>query len=116
MNADRRHLGHVCLALLVECNHIGEISDSSHTKLTEALKHMQAQEYWQLKNQERHEGKNASTDTQLAICRAALPALEAAAAALAEDDFTEVIRHLTTAITTDGSTPKKRRTTRGKAT
>lgn len=117
MNADRRHLGHVCIALLMECNHIGEIADASHTKLSEALKHMQAQEYWQLKNQERHEGKNASTDTQLAICRLALPALEAAAKALAEDDFTEVIRHLTTAITTDGTVPKnKRRTTRGKAT
>ncbi|QCW22324.1 hypothetical protein SEA_CHEPLI_56 [Microbacterium phage Chepli] len=116
MNADRRQIGHVCLALLVECNHFGEISDSSHTKLSEALKHMQSAEYWQLKNQERHEGKNASTDSQLAICRAALPALEAAVAALAEDDFNEVIRHLTTAITTDGSTPKKRRTTRGKTT
>lgn len=102
-------MGQVCIALLHECNEIGLIADASHVAVTDALKHMQQAEYWQLKNQERHEGKNASTDTQLAICRVALPALEAALKAWNSDDFAEVIIQLNLAITTDGKRPRRAR-------
>lgn len=109
MNADRRMIGQVCISLLHECNEIGLIADASHVAVTDALKHLQQAEYWQLKNQERHEGKNASTDAQLAVCRVALPALEAAVAAWNKDDFSEVIDQLNVAITTDGKKPRKSR-------
>lgn len=113
MNADRRMIGQVCIALLHECNEIGLIADASHVAVTDALKHLQQAEYWQLKNQERHEGKNATTDDQLAICRVALPALEAAITAWNQDDFGEVITQLSLAITTDGKRPRKSRRKRG---
>jgi hypothetical protein len=109
MNADRRHTGSVCIALLLECHHIGEISDESHTTISEALSSMQQAEYWQLKNQERYEGRNASTDQQLRVCRVALPALEAALAAWNQDDFDTTIEQLRLAVTTDGTTQKKTR-------
>jgi hypothetical protein len=107
VNTDRRQACEVTIALLVECHHVGLISDESHVAVTNMLHHLQRQEFWQLKNQEKHEGKNASTDTQLAICRVALPALDAAIKAWDNDDFDEVIRQLSLASTTDGSTPKK---------
>lgn len=113
MNADRRMIGQVCIALLHECNETGLIADASHLAVTDALKHLQQAEYWQLKNQERHEGKNATTDDQLAICRVALPALEAAVKAWNQDDFDEVITQLSLAITTDGKPPRKSRRKRG---
>lgn len=109
MNADRRHTAKLCIALLLECNDIGAISDESHTVVGEALSGLQQAEYWQLKNQERHEGKNASTDQQLAVCRVALPALDAAVKAWNSDDFETVIEKLTLASTTDGSVPRKTR-------
>lgn len=109
MNVDRRATAAVCIALLQECNESGLISDASHVALTDTLKSMQAAEFWQLKNQSRHEGKNEPTDKQIAICRVALPALEAAVAALAEDDFMEVLMQLTIAITTDGSEQRSRK-------
>lgn len=107
MNTDRRKACEVTIALLVECHHIGLISDESHLAITDTLKHLQQQEFWQLRNQEKHEGKNASTDTQLAICRVALPALDAAIVAWNADDFEEVIRQLTLAASTNGKAPEK---------
>ena len=107
MNADRRVTAKVCIALLHECSEIGLISDESHVALSEAIKSMQNAEYWQLKNQERHEGKNDPTDKQIAISRIALPELEAAVAALKEDDFDAVLTHLTVATTTDGTKPRR---------
>ncbi|QKN87755.1 hypothetical protein IXEL_55 [Microbacterium phage Ixel] len=109
MNADRRQTGQVIIALLVECSQSGLISDESHLAATGALHSMQTAEYWQLRNQEKHEGKNASTDQQLRVCRVALPALEAAVKAWDSDDFEEVITQLTLAITTDGSELEKTR-------
>lgn len=109
MNGDRRHIGKVCVALLHE-GHANEIiHDSSHVALVEAVKHLQNQEFWQLKTQSKHEGKNASTDTQLAICKIALPALELAVAALETDDYAAAITHITLAIETDGTVPAKTR-------
>lgn len=99
---------HVCIALLKECNEIGLIGDDSHVALTDALKGLVQAEYWQLKNQEKHAGKNDSTDKQIAISKVALPALEEAVAALAEDDFVTVLLQLTIAVTTDGTLPRKR--------
>lgn len=112
MNADRRVTAQVCIALLEECNHTGLIGDSTHLVLTDAIKSLTNAEYWQLKNQERHEGKNASTDTQLAICRVALPALESAKAAWDNDDFDAVIMHLKTAVTTNGKKPLRKKSLR----
>lgn len=111
MNVDRRATALVCIALLHECSEIGLISDASHVALTDTVKSMQQAEYWQLRNQEKHAGKNEPTDKQIAICKVALPALEAAVKALSEDDFMEVLDQLTLAVTTDGTpqrtTPKK---------
>ena len=84
------------------------MTEASHVTLTESIKHLQAQEYWQVKNQERHEGSNPSTDKQLAICRAALPALELAAEALEQEDYNTVIDQLLLAITTEGEVAAKR--------
>jgi len=109
LNADRRQTGKVVVALLVECNEIGLINDDSHVAVTDAIKSLQQAEFWQLKNQEKHEGKNASTDQQLAVCRIALPALEKAWEAWNADDFAAVITNINLAITTDGAAPKQRR-------
>jgi hypothetical protein len=111
LNADRRTTLAVCIALLQECNFVGEITEQAHDNLTTAIKALHQAEFWQLKNQERHEGKNAPTDKQIAICRVALPALQEAVKALEADDFDTVVDRLTLAGTTDGTvkTKKKRR-------
>ena len=109
MNQDRRVTARVCMALLQECSDIGLIGDASYVALTQSLKAMQQAEYWQLKNQSKHEGKNDPTDKQIAISRVALPALEGAVKALAEDDFAEVLAQLTIAVETDGTTPTKKK-------
>lgn len=110
LNGDRRFAGNLCIALIKECAEIGEMSDTAHNTITATLKHLQQAEFWQLRNQERHAGKNASTDQQLAVCRVALPALEAAVKALEADDYDGVINHVTLAVTTDGSVPRKKST------
>lgn len=87
---------------------MGEISDESHVALEEVLKTMRNQEYWQLKNQSKHEGKNAPTDKQIAICRVALPALELAVEALDQGDYHMVLDQLTLAITTQGEVQEEK--------
>ena len=109
VNADRRHIGKVCVALLEEGHANEEIHDSSHVALVEAVKHLLSQEFWQLKTQSKHEGKNASTDAQLAICRLALPALELAVAALETDDYAAAMTHIKFAVETDGTVPTKKK-------
>ncbi|QKY80350.1 hypothetical protein SEA_MERCEDES_50 [Microbacterium phage Mercedes] len=106
MNADRRIAGKVVIELLNEGHVNGEISDQAHEVLGETLGHLQKQEYHQLRAQEKFEGKNASTDKQIAICRVALPALEKAVAAYNSDDFMECVTQVKTAIETDGTPPK----------
>lgn len=108
MNQDRRHLAKVCIALVKECSDIGEMSNESHDVLSDSLKQLTSAEYWQLRNQERHEGKNAATDKQIAICRVALPALEQAVKALKASDYNKVIARLQKAVDTDGTAPRKR--------
>lgn len=108
MNKDRRQLGHTSLALLLECAHSGTIGDEAHLAITDALTHMQREEFHQLRAQEKHEGKNATTDKQIAISREALPALESAVKAWNNDDFELVITHLKRAVETDGTPVKKR--------
>lgn len=110
MNADRRHTGQLLIQLVIECSESNRgMSDETHLLATTALHSLQTAEYWQLKNQERHEGRNASTDAQLSVCRVALPALEEAVKAWNSDDFDAVIAQLTLAITTDGSVPREKR-------
>jgi hypothetical protein len=92
----------VCIELIEECGEVGTMSDRAHVALVEAVQHLQKAEYWQLKNQERHAGKNAATDKQIAICRAALPALEQAVEALGSENYSRVIKLLSLAATTDG--------------
>lgn len=88
----------------------GEMDERSHVALTDAIHVMQNQEYWQLNNQERHEGKNASTDKQIAISKIALPALERAVQALRADDYSGVLISLELAVNTDGeATPSRRK-------
>lgn len=111
MNADRRHTAAVCIELIKECLEIGEMAETSHAALSEAVKHLTSSEFWQLKNQERHAGKNAATDKQIAICKVALPALEQASEALKAGDMRKVIRKLNTAMTTDGQKPKRGKVT-----
>lgn len=109
MNADRRIVGKVVVELLNEGHTHGEISDQAHEVIGETLVHLQKQEYHQLRAQEKFEGKNASTDKQIAICRVALPALEAAVAAYNSDDFMECVVKVKLSIETDGTVPKVRR-------
>ena len=107
MNADRRASCQVCIELIKECSLIGEMSDASHKALEEVINGMKKAEYWSLRNQSKHEGRNPSTDQQIAVSRVALPALEAAATALANEDYTEVVDQLMLAVTTDGKVLKK---------
>ena len=111
MNTERRHLATLCIHLIEVGSRRGELSDSAHASLVAAVKSMRQTESWSLRNQERHEGKNKTTDTSIAVSRVALPALERADSALAEGDYLQVIKQLRIAATTDGSepVPKKRR-------
>lgn len=106
MNSQRRVSGNLLIALLMECNESGTISDENHEVATKALKTMQQDERWQLNSQEKHAGKNDSTDKQIAICHVALPALTEAIDAWNEDDFVTVIEKVKLAINTDGTAPK----------
>jgi hypothetical protein len=108
MNKDRRVTGQVCIELMKECAEWGEMSEASYASLLEAVGTMHQGEYWSLRNQERHEGKNESTDAQIAISRVALPALDAALKALRSEDYDTAIDQLTLAITTEGAISKKR--------
>lgn len=83
------------------------MSEASHVALTAAVKHLQFQEYWQIKNQEKHAGSNPSTDKQISISRVALPALELAVEALVNEDYNTVLDQLVLASTTDGEVAKK---------
>lgn len=114
MNADRRFAGKVVIELLNEGSLNGEISDQAHEAIGETLAHLQKQEYHQLRAQEKFEGKNASTDKQIAICRVALPALEQAMHAYNSDDFTNCALQIKLAIETDGTPPKVRKPQRKK--
>lgn len=114
MNADRRVAGQVVIELLNEGSINGEISDEAHAVIGETLAHLQKSEYHQLRTQEKHEGKNTSTDKQIAICRVALPALEAAMHAYNSDDFQECVIQVKLAIETDGTVPKVKRARRRK--
>lgn len=107
MNKDRRATARICIELMKECSDIGEIQDASHKALEEALKVMQAAEYWSLRNQTKHEGSNDSTDAQIAVSRVALPALEDAVRYLQEEDYNAVIDSLSLAITTQGAPARK---------
>jgi hypothetical protein len=109
MNSQRRISGSLLIALLLECNDSGTISDENHLVATDALKSMQQDERWQLNSQEKHAGKNDSTDKQIAICNVALPALTEAIAAWNNDDFVKVIEKVKLAITTDGTVSKRTR-------
>lgn len=109
MNNDRRQTGHTLVALLIECNQTGLISDESHLVATTALKYLQQQEFFQLKSQTKYAGQNTTTDAQLAICSVALPALEAAVDAWNNDDFDTVIAQVALAVTTDGKPVREKR-------
>lgn len=109
MNADRRVAGRVVVELLNEGSINGEISDQAHTVIGETLTHLQKAEYHQLRAQEKHEGKNDSTDKQIAICRVSLPALEAAVRAYEDDDFQGCLTQVKLAVETDGTVPEPKR-------
>ncbi|AXQ52920.1 hypothetical protein SEA_NEFERTHENA_57 [Microbacterium phage Neferthena] len=109
MNADRRMAGRVLVELLNEGSINGEISDQAHEVIGETLAHLQKGEYHQLRSQEKYDGTSPSNTKQVAICRVALPALEAAMHAYNSDDFGECITQVTIAIETDGTPPKKER-------
>ena len=106
MNKDRRATIQVCIELIRECAEIGEMSEASHTALGNALQQMVAGEYWSLRNMSKHEGKNESTDQQIAIAKVALPALEGAVQALAEEDYDKVLRLLRRAVKEDDRSKK----------
>lgn len=112
MNASRRQTGQITIALLLECANSGTIGDEAHLAITDTLVHLQREEFHQLRAQEKYEHTSTSNATQVAICRVALPALEAAVDAWNRDDFDTVIDQLKIAITADGK-PKKP-TRRGK--
>ena len=107
MNVERRALGQVCIELMKECAEWGEMSQASYDTLKTALDTMRQAEYWSLKNQSRHAGKNALTDKSISISEIALPALDSAVLSLAAEDYNAVIDHITLAITTDGEKEEK---------
>lgn len=108
MNKDRRSTAQVCIELIKECSEIGEMTEQSHDAILEAVKLMKQAEYWSLRKQEPHEGKNPSTDEGIAISRVALPALEAALTALGDEDYNTVVDQLTIVVTTDGTAPTRK--------
>lgn len=114
MNADRRLVGRVLVELLNEGSINGEISDEAHTVIGEALVSLQKSESYQLRSQEKYDGTSPSNTKQVAICRVALPALEAAVHAYNGDDFAECMAQVKIAIETDGTVPKPRRQRRKK--
>lgn len=99
----------MCAELLKMAIEVGEISDEAHRKLAQAVEHCKTAEEWQLKSQLKHAGKNTSTDTQIAIAKVALPALEEAVLALSSDDYQAVLDGLELAVTTDGKAPARKR-------
>jgi hypothetical protein len=105
LNVDRRGQAQLCIELMKECNTWGEISQASYDALVASVTAMKNAEYWSLRRQEPHAGKNESTDKQIAVSRVALPALEAALEALKTDDFNMAIEQLTLAVTTEGEAP-----------
>lgn len=113
MNKERRALGRTLIALLEARSEIGEIDDTTHEVISESIALLQNTEYWQLQNQQRHEGSNASTDQQLAICRVALPALEEALKAWNADEYERTITNITIAVETDGK-PTRRKARRAR--
>lgn len=115
MNSQRRISGSLLIALLLECNESGTISDENHLTATDALKSMQQDERWQLNAQEKHAGKNDSTDKQIAVCNVALPALTEAIDAWNNDDYVTVIEKVKLAIETDGVVPKPSRRKKARA-
>ena len=109
MNEHRRHTCRITVVLLLECAYSGTIGDEAHLAITNTLHHLQREEFHQLRAQEKHEGKNSTTDKQIAICRVALPALDAALQAWNNDDFDQVVDKLQLAAETDGTAPKATR-------
>lgn len=109
MNADRRIIGKVVIALLTEAQTTGEISDETHETVSATLDHLHRAENTQLRLQSKHAGKNPSTDKQIAICSVALPAIEEAVRAWGRGAATTVVRKLKLAIETDGQPPAPRR-------
>lgn len=114
MNASRRQTGHITIALLLECANSGTIGDEAHLAITDTLVHLQREEFHQLRAQEKYEHTSASNATQVAICRVALPALEAAVDAWNKDDFDTVIEQLKVAIEADGKAKPARKARRKK--
>jgi len=114
MNQDRRMVGKVLIELLTEGSINGEISDKAHEVIGETLAHLHKSEYHQLRTQEKYEGKNTSTDKQVAICRIAMPALESALRAYNSDDFQECVTQVKLATETDGIPPRVKRAARAK--
>lgn len=108
MNKDRRATAQVCVELIKECAAVGEMSEASHVALADALKTMQAGEYWSLRNMSKHAGRNESTDAQIAVSEVALPAIEEAVVALEAEDYNTVIDLLSLAITTEGKKTSKK--------
>ena len=112
MNASRRQTGSITIALLLECSHSGTIGDEAHLAITDTLVHLHREEFHQLRAQEKYEHTSPSNATQVAICRVALPALEAAVDAWNRDDFETVIEQLKVAIEADGKAKPARKARR----
>lgn len=94
MNRERRATVTVCLELIKECADRGEMSESAYSALESTLRLIRGQEYWSLRNQKPHEGKNPSTDRQIGISEAVLPELESAHEALLAEEWEDVISRL----------------------
>lgn len=109
MNTERRTTAQVCIELIKECAHFGEMSEASHQALTVAIKTMLQNEWWSLKAMLRHAGNNEGTDNNIKVAQVAHPALAAAHEALAAEDYTAVLEHLDVALNAEEHVKKSSR-------
>lgn len=94
MNAGRRAFITLSLELIEHCLDKGSMTEDGYNALGAAAKLMQKEEYWSLRNMSKHADKNDSTALQVAIAEVALPELEAAVEAWAQEDLEEMATRL----------------------
>lgn len=94
MNAGRRAFIAVSLELIEHCLDKGSMTEDAYVALGDAVKLMQKEEYWSLRNMTKHVDKNDSTRTQVAIAEVALPMLEKAVKAWEDEDLQSMATYL----------------------
>lgn len=84
------------------------MTEDAYVALGDAVKLMQKEEYWSLRNMTRHAEKNESTARQVAIAEIALPLLEKAVKAWEDEELEDMATHLRAAAEAEPQTVKKK--------